>query len=91
MDRCFVNITSIYCSAHPSSYPDRLKYIHTIRLGAKRSQGWKQYDEQFRLRKSQDPASSWAMIDKELWLIYLYSPPVNSNFSSEDGSHLSDI
>lgn len=40
----FLIYTSIYCSAHPASYPDMLKYIHTIRLGAKRSLGWKQYD-----------------------------------------------
>ena len=61
--------TSIYCSVHPATYPDMLTYIHTIRLGAKRSQGWKNYDEQFRLRKSQDPTSSWALIDPEFWLL----------------------
>ena len=55
-----------------------LKYIHTIRL----SQGWKNYDKQFRLRKWQDPISSWALIDQELWLLYLLSKPSNSNVSS---------
>ena len=74
--------TSIYCSAHPATYSDMLEYIHTIRFGAKRSQGWKNYEEQFRLRKSQDPTSSWALIDQELWLLYLYSNPSNPNVSS---------
>jgi hypothetical protein len=59
-----------------------LKYIHTIRLGVKHSQAWKNYDEQFRLRKLQDPTSSWALIDQELWLLYLYSNPSNPNVSS---------
>ena len=59
-----------------------LKYIHTIRLGVKHSQAWKNYDEQLRLRKLQDPTSSWALIDQELWLLYLYSNPSNPNVSS---------
>ena len=32
---------------------------------------WKAYDEQFRLRKAQDPTSSWAAIDTELWLLLM--------------------
>lgn len=70
----FLIFISIYCSAHPAKFQDLLKYMNTIRLGAKRStHGWKIYDEQFRLRKSQDPASSWAVIDQELWLLFMYS------------------
>jgi len=30
----------------------------------------------------QDPTSSWALIDQELWLLYLYSNPSNPNVSS---------
>ena len=76
----FIIYSSIYCRAHPDNYIDMLKYMHTIRLAAKRStNGWKFYDEQFRLRKSQDPSSSWALIDQELWLLYLYSTPTVSN------------
>ena len=37
----FLIFSSIYGAAHPESYPDLLKYINVIRLGAKRSQGWK--------------------------------------------------
>jgi hypothetical protein len=74
--------TIIYCSAHPPTYHDMLKYSHTIRLGVKLSNGWKNYDEQFRLRKWQDPISSLVLIDQELWLLYLLSNPSNSNVSS---------
>ena len=71
---------SIYCTAHPHVCQEILKYMHSIRLGAKRcAVGWKSYDEQFRLRMSQDPAGSWAVIDPELWLLYMYSPSSNSN------------
>jgi hypothetical protein len=71
----FTIFVSGYCSAHASQFQDLLKYMHIIRLGAKRSVGfgWRTYDEQFRLRKSQDPASSWANIDPELWLLFMQS------------------
>lgn len=56
----FIIFVSGYCSAHASQFQDLLKYMNIIRLGAKRSVGfdWRTYDEQFRFRKSQDPASS---------------------------------
>ncbi|XP_071156026.1 uncharacterized protein [Mytilus edulis] len=70
----------IYCTAHPHVFQELLKYMHSIRLGAKRcARGWKSYDEQFRLRMSQDPAGSWAVVDPELWLLYMYPPSSNSN------------
>ncbi|CAG2243366.1 unnamed protein product [Mytilus edulis] len=54
--------------------------MHSIRLGAKRcALGWKSYDEQFRLRMSQDPAGSWAVVDPELWLLYMYPPSSNKS------------
>ena len=72
----FLIFTSIYCTAHSLKFQDLLKYIHCIRLGSKRcSGGWKAYDEQFRLRMAQDPSSSWAVVDPELWLIYMQNPP----------------
>ncbi|VDI64654.1 Hypothetical predicted protein [Mytilus galloprovincialis] len=52
--------------------------INTI--GAKRyaGLGWKLYDEQFRLRRSQEPAGSWSVIDTELWLLYMQpAGPIN--------------
>ena len=47
--------------------------MYTIRLGAKRlaGHGWVHYDEQCRLRKALNPSSSWAVVDTELWLLYM--------------------
>jgi hypothetical protein len=69
----FIIFTSIYCSAHPEKFQDLLKYMSIVRLGASRcaNLGWKMYDEQFRLRKAQDPSNSWSLVDYELWLIYM--------------------
>ena len=69
----FIICVSGYCSAHASEFQDLLKYMNIIRIGAKRNVGfgWRTYDEQFRLRKSQDPASSWADIDPEVWLLFI--------------------
>lgn len=70
----FIIYASIYGRAHPETYNDLLKYMSMIRLGATRSintLGFKMYDEQYRLRKSQDPLSSWGNIDVELWLLYM--------------------
>lgn len=80
----FIIFTSIYCSTHPNRFQELLKYMHVVRLGADRSAtGWKLYDEQFRLRKAQDPASSWAQVDYELWLFYMQgSTFYSSNYTS---------
>ncbi|CAG2211699.1 unnamed protein product [Mytilus edulis] len=48
--------------------------------------GWNLYDEQFRLRRSQEPAGSWSVIDTELWLLYMqpavqYCTKTNKQFS----------
>ena len=86
----FIIYMSIFCSAHPGKVNEFLKYMHLIRLGANRSPfGWQSYDEQFRLRASQNPLISWAEIDSELWLIYMYGSvgipptPVNNNNNSK--------
>ena len=70
----FIIFTSIYCSAHPEKFQDLLKYMSMVRLGASRcaNLGWKMYDEQFWLRKAQDPVNAWYLVDYELWLIYMY-------------------
>lgn len=64
---------SIYCSVHVTKYPELIKYMNSIRLGAKRCQGngWSLYDQQYRLKKARDPTTSWGSIDTELWLIYM--------------------
>ncbi|CAG2230130.1 unnamed protein product [Mytilus edulis] len=76
----FLIYISIYCTIHTSQFQELLKYMQTVRLGAKRyaGLGWKLYDEQFRLRRSQEPAGSWSVIDTELWLLYMQpAGPIN--------------
>lgn len=67
----FLVYISIFCTTdHSTVFQDLLKYIHSIWLGAKWcALGWKSYDEKFRLRMSQDPAGSWAVVDPDLWLL----------------------
>ena len=48
-----------------------LKYMHNVRTGADMSLGWKSYDEQFRLKVALDPSKSWALVDTELWVMYI--------------------
>lgn len=63
---------SVYLSAHPAKTLDLLKYIQTVRMGVNRGAlSWKDYDTQYRLRKEQDPSSSWGEVDSELWLMYM--------------------
>lgn len=70
----FLIFASIYTTAHPSAIPGIFKYMHTVRLGAKRAGGlgWKSYDIQFRLKKEKNPALSWSVVDQELWLLHMY-------------------
>ena len=80
----FIIFISVYCMAHPSRCQELLKYMSDVRLGAKRNNGlgWKFYDEQYRLRKQANPASSWSLVDVELWLLYMaYSYTPNSSLA----------
>ncbi|XP_050404842.1 uncharacterized protein LOC126820768 [Patella vulgata] len=67
----FLVYISIYLRGHPERVQEMLKYMHTIRLAASRGYGWSSYDEQFRLKRSLDPSSSWSSVDFELWLIHM--------------------
>jgi hypothetical protein len=42
-----------------------------IKLGASRSKdlGWRDYDQQFRMKKERNPSLSWGDIDMELWVL----------------------
>lgn len=59
----FLIFSSIYAAAHPECTTALFKYIHTVRLGASRSPGlgWRDYDVQFRLKRSKTPIylSQW--------------------------------
>lgn len=71
--KAFMIFTSVYCTAHPNRFQELLKYMYIIRLGTEQFSGlgWKVYDEQYRLRKARNPASSWATVDLELWLLHM--------------------
>ena len=69
----FIVYASIYLAAHPAKTLDMLKYLNDVRLAASRSGdlGFRDYDQQFRLRMEHDPSLSWGEVDSELWLLYL--------------------
>lgn len=70
----FLIYASIFVSAHPHRIQEVMKYMSVIRTAAKRHSnlGWKQYDQQFRLRLEADPSGmSFNKIDYELWLLYV--------------------
>lgn len=71
----FLIYSSIYTSVHTESIQGLLKYMYTIKIGANRSngQGWREYDQQFRLKKAKHPALPWGVVDQELWLLYVHS------------------
>lgn len=58
-----------------------LKYMHDVKLGANRSTGlgWREYDQQFRLKKARMPSTSWGQVDQELWLIYMNNMGLPAN------------
>jgi len=65
----FIIFTNIMIEKHPGKAQELLKYPRDIRLAAYRAPSalaWVQYDEQFRLKKSRNPSSSWGVIDNEL-------------------------
>ena len=67
----FLIFISTFTSVHASKFQDMLKYMHNVRTGADMSLGWKSYDEQFRLKVALDPSKSWALVDTELWVMYI--------------------
>ncbi|XP_061168906.1 uncharacterized protein LOC133178174 [Saccostrea echinata] len=71
----FLVYAAIYVLARPMENAALFKYIHTIRLGASRVNGlgWRDYDIQFRLKKECNPSMSFASVDQELWLLYMYN------------------
>ena len=60
----FLIYASIYTSAHPQSTQGILKYMYNIKLGASRTStlGWRDYDQQYGLRKVRSPKSSWGTL-----------------------------
>lgn len=69
----FIIFCSIYLQAHPAKTLEILKYMKDIRLAASRSGnlGFKEYDQQFRLKMAMNPTKSWGEVDSELWLMFV--------------------
>lgn len=81
----FIIYACIYLTAHPSKTHQLFKYMHDVRLGAEKSQGWVTYDEQYRLRMAINPSNNWGVIDSELWLVYM-TPGIQSNTNRPSSS-----
>ena len=71
----FLIFSAVYLSAHPHRVQEMLKYAQVIRTAAARHEGWgwRSYDIQFRLRQEWQPQRSWAIIDGELWSLFVVS------------------
>ena len=68
----FLVFISVMLEKHPQKAQELLKYMRDIRLAAgsaNNATAWVRYDEQFRLKNSKFPDSSWGNIDNELWLL----------------------
>lgn len=78
----FLIFMNIYCQVHIDKVHALLKYANNVRIAAKRcghlNFGWRQYDEQFRLKMAQNQNILWGDIDLELWLLF-----VNQTSSSQ--------
>ena len=91
----FIIFMSVMIEKHPGKSQELLKYLRDVRLAALRApsaSAWVHYDEQYRLKKSKHPSSSWGVIDSELWLICMSSQRGGNNTSlqSQIGSGSND-
>ena len=66
----FHTYTAIFLLKHTNRFAELLKYAEIIRTASIQfpGNGWKLYDEQFRLKQEANPARSWGELDSELWL-----------------------
>ena len=70
----FIIYMGILLEKWPLKAQEYLKYMQSVRVAASRSNtGWVRYDEQYRLKKSRYPSSSWGVIDLELWTLCVAS------------------
>jgi hypothetical protein len=71
----------IYASLMLEKFPNKglefFKYMHTVRMAASRGYFlvWVNYDEQYRFRKATSPSSSCGVVDMELWMLCVSTPP----------------
>ncbi|MEW8547619.1 MAG: hypothetical protein AB2693_29275, partial [Candidatus Thiodiazotropha sp.] len=79
----FLIFSSIYLEQFPEKTHELLKYMSVIREAANRHAGfgWRNYDEQFRLRQAAQ-VQSWGTINSDLWLRCFSSNQPNQASSS---------
>ena len=72
----FIICISIFTVTHPEHIAGLLKYMHSVRLGARRhgGLGWRSFDEPFRSKKALTQESPWGMVDQELWVLFMLYP-----------------
>lgn len=80
----FLVFMVIYLKKHGDKVFELIQYMSVIREAEARhkSLAWKIYDEQFRLRQSQD-LQSWARINSDLWLRTMTCSDVGQVFAHE--------
>lgn len=87
----FIIYASVLLEKWPEKGAEYFKYMQIVRLAASRgcSGGWILYDEQYRLRKSRSPTTSWGVVDGELWMLCVTTPNNSSygNYSSQNQSN----
>ena len=71
----FITYCSIYLTAHSNCAQCLLKHMFNVKLASSMSKelSWKNYDRQFRMKKSQNPSMSWGNVDMELWVCMSHS------------------
>ena len=81
----FLVFTAIYLQSQPDRAQELLKYGHLIRTAASRfgNWGWRDYDTHFRRRQESHPQKSWAVIDGELWSLFVAVPSLTMNIGGQ--------
>ena len=77
----FIAYCSIYLTAHSNCAQSLLKHMFNVKLASSMSKGlgWKSYDQQFRMKKSQNPSMSWGNVDMELWVLCMSHSQLSFN------------
>ena len=79
----FIVFVAIYSSHHPLEAPRLMKYMETVRDLSKIG-GWafKNYDENFRMMKQNDPSWPWDVMHSEYWMRATLTTGQNVNNSN---------
>ena len=82
----FITYCSIYLTAHSNCAQCLLKHMFNVKLASSMSKelSWKNYDQQFRMKKSQNPSMSWGNVDMELWVLCMSHSQAQISFNKTD-------